>query len=80
MRTTIRLDENLLRQAKKFALEHGRTLTSLIEDALRTTLSKQSSSVKKQRVKLPSFGSGGTLPGVDLDNTAALYDMMDGIR
>ena len=80
MRTTIRLDEDLLRQAKQRALEGGRTLTSLIEDSLRTTLSLKGASLKKQRAKLPTFRSGGILPGVDLDHTAALYDIMDGIR
>jgi hypothetical protein len=29
-------------------------------------------------VELPRSGAGGTLPGVDLDNTGALYDILDG--
>jgi hypothetical protein len=28
-------------------------------------------------VDLPTYGSGGVLPGVDLDDTAALLDLMD---
>ena len=35
MRTTIRLDDRLLAEAKQYAAESGRTLTGLIEDALR---------------------------------------------
>jgi Arc/MetJ family transcription regulator len=34
MRTTIRLDDQLLAEAKRYASESGRTLTGLIEDAL----------------------------------------------
>jgi hypothetical protein len=35
MRTTIRLNERLLAEAKKYAAESGRTLTSVLEDELR---------------------------------------------
>ena len=35
MRTTVRLDDDLLREAKRVAAEEGRTLTSLLEDGLR---------------------------------------------
>jgi hypothetical protein len=38
MRTTIRLDERLLVEAKKYAAETGRTLTSVLANALRETL------------------------------------------
>jgi predicted transcriptional regulator len=41
MRTTIRLDENLLAEAKRYAAESGRTLTTVIEDALRTSLARR---------------------------------------
>lgn len=46
MRTTIRLDENLLADAKQLATERGQSLTALIEDALRRVLAqrKQTSS------------------------------------
>jgi hypothetical protein len=29
-------------------------------------------------VTLPTFGAGGALPGVDLDDTAVLLDLMEG--
>ena len=38
MRTTIRLDEQLLEQAKQYALTHGTTFTAVVEDALREKL------------------------------------------
>lgn len=76
MRTTIRLDDDLLRQAKELAATSGRTLTAVIEDALRVQLAQRAT--PKRRVELPTFGGGGGLqPGVDLDNNAALLDLME---
>lgn len=77
MRTTVRLDGELLLQAKRRALETGRTLNAVIEDALRAALQPRRVAQTPQ-VELPVSGLGGTLPGVDLDHTAALYDILDG--
>jgi predicted transcriptional regulator len=41
MRTTVRLDEHLLSEVKKYAAETGRTLISVLEDALRDTLARR---------------------------------------
>lgn len=38
MRTTVRLDPQLLGEAKRMAAETGKTLTSIIEDALRESV------------------------------------------
>lgn len=78
MRTTVRLPDELLKAAKRRALETGRTLTDVIEDALRAALAREEGEAGGEPVRLPTFGSGGTLPGVDLDDTAALLDMMEG--
>jgi hypothetical protein len=77
MRTTIRLDDQLLAEAKRYASESGRTLTGLIEDALREVLARRSQPRPRERVKLTTYGRGGTQPGVDLDNSAALLDLME---
>jgi Bacterial antitoxin of type II TA system, VapB len=79
MRTTVRLDDDLLAAAKARAAESHTTLTSLIEDALRQTLALRPAR-GSERLVLESFGDGGTLPGVDLDDSAALRDLMDGLR
>lgn len=77
MRTTIRLDDQLLRDAKQLAARTGRTLTAVIEEALRLSLS-QSRLPRRSRVELPSFkGGNGLQPGVDLDDSAALLDLME---
>lgn len=41
MRTTIRLDEKLLKEAKRQAAESGMTLTAIIEDSLRERLARR---------------------------------------
>lgn len=78
MRTTIRLDDDLLTAAKLLAVETGRTLTSVIEDALRQSLSRRSESGQPAPAKLPLARGGGVLqPGVDLDDSAALLELME---
>ena len=79
MRTTLNLDDDLVRKAKRRATASGTTLTAVIEDALRVTLTRPATRAKKLRVKLPTYGSGGVFPGVDLSNNASLEDIMDGL-
>ena len=43
MRTTIRIDEKLLKQAKQAAVRRGTSLSAIIEDALRESLGRQAS-------------------------------------
>jgi hypothetical protein len=81
MRTTIRLDDQLLAEAKAIAARSGRTLTEVIEDALRESLARYGSGKdgrKPKPIALPTFKGKGLQPGVDLDSSAALLDLMDG--
>lgn len=75
MRTTINLDDDVLRGAKELAAASGRTLTAVIEDALRAQLAWQAE--PGRRVELPTFSGNGLQPGVDLDDNAALLDLME---
>jgi hypothetical protein len=77
MRTTIRLDDDLFREAKAVAAASGRTLTKLIEDSIREALARRQASVGRKRVILGAFKGHGLRPGVDLDDSAALLDLMD---
>jgi hypothetical protein len=77
MITKIRLNDDLLAQAKRAAINSGRTLTAVIEDALRRTLSPKDIQPKRRRIHLISSGKGGLRAGVDLDRTAELLDIMD---
>jgi hypothetical protein len=77
MRTTIRLPDDLLRKALKKALEQGRALTSLIEEGLKTVLAEPKPA-PRTAVRLPvSRARGGTLPGVDLNRSSDLLDVME---
>ena len=77
MRTTVRLDDDLLTETKQLAARTGRTLTEVISDALREVLARLQKAGKRPRVRLTTFGGDGVLPGVDLDNFADLLDRMD---
>lgn len=70
MRTTVRLAPDLMRAAKLHASATGRTLTALIEDALRLAMSSEGNPRPRMREALPTYGSGGAQPGVDLDRAA----------
>ena len=76
MRTTIRLDDDVLARAKRAALERGTTLTAVIEDALRRALAPEAKQ-RRSPLSLPTFRGDGLQPGVDLDDTASLLDLMD---
>ena len=78
MRTTIRLDDDLLVAAKQHAVQTGRTLTALFEDALRAFLAVEKRPPARRRTRLPVFDGGGLRSGVDLDNAADLLDLMEG--
>jgi hypothetical protein len=76
MRTTINIDDDLLAEAKQVAARTGRSLTAVVEDALRESLHRRHQTASRA-VELPVFGEGGVQPGVDLDDSAALLDLME---
>ena len=77
MRTTIRLDEQLLKEIKQLAARSGKSLTRTIEEALRESLARQRKSGEREPVHLVTFSGKGLLPGVDLDDSASLLDLME---
>jgi hypothetical protein len=77
VRTTISIDDHLLRAAKQRALERDTTLGGVIEDALRVTLDPTQAR-RRSPSKLPvSKRRGGTRPGVEIADGARLRDLMD---
>jgi hypothetical protein len=76
VRTTVRIDDALYRRAKAFAARTGRTVGEVIEDALRSSLQPRRQT-QAELPELPVFGGGGTMPGVDIADNAALRDLMD---
>ncbi len=77
MRTTLRINDDLMQQAKRIAVESGQTLTRVIEDALRESFARRNRAPQKRTIKLPTFDSGGLMPGVDIDDSASLLDVME---
>ncbi len=77
MRTTIRIADDLLKRAKKRAADEGRTLTLLVEEGLMLILSKARTG-HRERIELPvSEATGGVLPGVDLNRSSDLEEVMN---
>jgi len=80
MRTTLNIDEALLADYKQIAARSHRSLSAVIQDALRESLLRRVEGTKAQRVKLPTFDLGGALPGVDLDDNVATRRLLEAER
>lgn len=76
MKTTLNLDDELIRRSKRLAAERGTTLTAVVETALRAELAGPA-----QRpafvLRLPTV-RGDRLPSVDPSDRDSLYDVMEG--
>ena len=74
MKTTLNIDETVMSELKREAARQGRTMSEMVETALRLLLRSQ----RKRRAipVLPKFHSGGAL--VDISDRDALYHAMEG--
>ena len=80
MSTTVRLDDGLLDQARREAERRGTTLTALIEEGLRLAILPPKPVERSARIRLPvSRARAGLTAGIDLDDSSALLDRMDGL-
>lgn len=77
MRTTVRLNADLMAQVKKYATQKGQTITKVITEALQMLLVAKQTAPKNNNFKLLTFKGKGTQQGIDLDDTSSLYDIMD---
>jgi len=67
--------------AKREAEQRGETVTALIEEGLRLVLAQSNQPPGREPVALPvSVLGGGVLPGVDLNDSSSLLDIMEGRR
>jgi hypothetical protein len=74
MKTTLIIDDGVMIKLKREAARSGRTMSELVETALRRFL--QSRPERSHLSPLPSFSSGGAL--VDIADREALYRAMEG--
>jgi hypothetical protein len=74
MKTTLNIDDVVMAKLRHEAARQGRTMSDLVEAALRNLFQSQ-----KKRVELsplPRFNSGGAF--VDIADRDALYQAMEG--
>ena len=76
MRTTIDVNDALLKAVKARAANEHRTLKDTFEQALREYLTSPSGATTDVP-RLPTFRGSGVQPGVDLTDNAALRAVMD---
>ncbi|MGD8375566.1 MAG: ribbon-helix-helix protein, CopG family [Acidobacteriota bacterium] len=74
MKTTLNIDETIMARLKREAARQRRTMSALVEEALRMLLRSRKGA--RDLPPLPSFQSGGAL--VDVADRDALYQAMEG--
>jgi hypothetical protein len=74
MKTTLNIDDKVMEQLKREAAKQRRTMSELVESALRLLF--QNTKHQKALSPLPSFKGGGYL--VDITDREALYQAMEG--
>jgi hypothetical protein len=73
MKTTLNIDDTVMAQLKREAARQGRTMSELVETALRSFFRSQKRTTELP--PLPVFDSGGAL--VDIADRDALYRAME---
>ena len=82
MQTTLRLDDELYRQAKAQAAALGISLTRFLEEAIRRQLAASAPPQRRRRIRLPvSSASGGLAAGFStLEEAVAAADLAEDLR
>lgn len=76
MRTTLNIDDEIYRMAKALAAHRGCSVSSVIEESLRDALARAEQPTSRGPLPVLSQ-SGGTLPGVDLNDRKALRELLE---
>jgi Ribbon-helix-helix protein, copG family len=74
MKTTLNVDDTVMTELKREAARQGRTMSELVETALRNLFRSQKRAAELS--PLPAFHSGGAF--VDIADRDALYQAMEG--
>ena len=78
MRTTLNINDTLLKEAKKCSIERNCSLGEIVDEALRLSLMTQSKSGSTAIVRpLKTFAGSGIQPGVDLSSNGSILETMD---
>ena len=73
MKTTLVIDDTVLKRLRREAARQGRTISELVEAALRQPLAQRPA--REALPDLPTFDSGGAF--VDVADREALHQVMD---
>lgn len=76
-RTTLNLSDALMSEVKRHAADTGRTVTALVETALRDLIDRERRRAGEAFVLEWPVTEGGVQPGVDLADRDALIEVMD---
>lgn len=76
MRTTITIDDHLLDEIRQVAAARRQTVSQVIEESVRESLLRRGAE-SREPFELRTFQGGGYQAGVDLDDNAALLELMD---
>jgi hypothetical protein len=78
MRALLELDEKVLAAAEREAARRGQSLSVLVELALTAFVPPATvEGPVRKRAPLPTFRGQGLRPGVNLDDSAALLELME---
>jgi hypothetical protein len=72
---TVQIDDELFERAEAKAASEGRTLTSLVEEALQECVERGEQ--HRERIVLPVHRGGRMIADLDLSNNAAVRDFLD---
>jgi hypothetical protein len=78
MKTTLNIDDTVMAKLRRESVRQGRTMSELVEAALRLLFQSGERKPKKKLPRLPTFRGGKPL--VDIADRNALYDVMEGRR
>jgi hypothetical protein len=78
MRTTLTIHDPLLKKAKEVSLQRDVTIGELVEEGLRLTLGAKPKKGRGAIRPLKTYRGDGIQPGVDLTNSSALLEAMEG--
>ena len=75
MKTTLEIDEGVMRRLKQRAAAEGKTMSELVETALRALLTADEKKKPKELPPLPVWDGGGWV--VDAGDRATMYELFD---
>lgn len=75
--STVQLDDRLFQEVEDLAARSSRTVQAVVEEAVRTALARTPPRTSTRPNHLPTYGGSGLQPGVDINDSAGLLDIME---